>query len=476
MENLLILCIHYVLLFIVVHAASQFTEEEHKKYSLRFQEGYDLHDKRYEQWLKEYHPAEFSLNLTPLALSPTHDHIEDSLLPLEETPRRKISVHGSTALSLVETRPRWVITAHNGSPAIGHSSSSVQEQPKGIIASHDHTVTYSAAVGERPKKTVAVYDRTAPGSSSVRERPKMSVSAHDRTAPGTAAVRERPKKSVAAQDCTSPSTAAVEERPKRTVGARGHTATGSSAVGGRPRRVIGAYDSTASSTSPVMEQLKRRVALGHKATGHTLSAVEKQPTKTVAVLKSTAPGTSLPVKKQPDNTTNHITSLVPKTRIATRSHAAIGLGVSSTVDVRMKTRIASDHRVTGHIVEKRPKTGVVTRSSRVATDCASSIAETRAKTRVTGSVRNAANLPGPKTKGVTAYSPMEGMPNNVVIIRCISTLLIALLVLCVCVCVCVCLSIMFLNRAHLSFKGVPLVSLEATWEHHHTYVMCIRYF
>ena len=55
------------------------------------------------------------------------------------------------------------------------------------------------------------------------------------------------------------------------------------------------------------------------------------------------------------------------------------------------------------LVEERPKTAVVTRS-RAATDCASSTVQIRAKTRVSGSTRNAR----PKTKGVTAYGPMEG--------------------------------------------------------------------
>ena len=46
---------------------SQFTAEEHQKYAKRFEEGYDIPDLRYEQWMQQYHPEwemEGSFNLT----------------------------------------------------------------------------------------------------------------------------------------------------------------------------------------------------------------------------------------------------------------------------------------------------------------------------------------------------------------------------------------------------------------------------
>ena len=41
-----------------------FTEEEHSRFSRRYENGYDLPDIRYEKWKKIFHPEELSLDAT----------------------------------------------------------------------------------------------------------------------------------------------------------------------------------------------------------------------------------------------------------------------------------------------------------------------------------------------------------------------------------------------------------------------------
>ena len=66
-----------MLIILIVHVhftivVRPFTAEEHKKYTRRFEEGYNIPDVRYEQWINLYYPEEESkweldsINLTYL--------------------------------------------------------------------------------------------------------------------------------------------------------------------------------------------------------------------------------------------------------------------------------------------------------------------------------------------------------------------------------------------------------------------------
>ena len=113
-----------------------FSIEEEMQYSVRFEEGYDLYDERYESWLKINHPDVVSKTCT--ATSPHNTQISEAQqasMSSTQIISPSVSHESSSTQSVSQSSPLLTVSkpiqtpvSSNGTPAIAGPSSSSQDQ------------------------------------------------------------------------------------------------------------------------------------------------------------------------------------------------------------------------------------------------------------------------------------------------------------------------------------------------------------